>query len=68
MEDDHLEAPVDGVGDAKVGVEDGIARLRHDRAVKGRCYAVGFSIAAKQAAEHGRGLPGWLGGKRCKLA
>ena len=54
VQHDHLEAPVDRIGDAEVGVEDRIARLRHDRAVKGRCYGVRLRIAAKQTAEHSR--------------
>ena len=52
MQHDHLEAAIDGVGHSKLRVEHRIARLRHDRAVKGRCNGSGFSVTAEQAGEH----------------
>ena len=52
VEDDHLEAALDRIGDAEHGIESGRPGLRHDSAVKGGWIAATKAPDLKKAAQH----------------
>ena len=42
VQDDHVEAPLDRVGNAIIHVKSGLARLRHDRAIEATDVGAGI--------------------------